>query len=205
MSLSLQCQAIKKERLRKPTNYQSSWLLDYGLKIAGTCPKTKRVLGLHCRFCNAFGKETPPEEVRKRAKSKKAKGWTDDKFRTDHFKEHLEHDHPKNWAIYQELTYDKRDDFFTDQKNQSSVKAMWKKQRVNVHDPYFVYLSKDIVETVIEKFIPSDAEVDDDDNNNNSEDNQPMDDGTVTPKDRVWKLLTPLDANNEEIDMMVMV
>jgi hypothetical protein len=105
--------------------WQSSYELDFGVQPT-TYNKMGKVTHALCMFCSCFGRENNQDSAartllrsfdssllsqkKKRVKTCTVKGWNS--FRTDHFRQHLNLEHPAKWGEYQLVARPSRNEFF---------------------------------------------------------------------------------------------
>lgn len=121
----------------------------FGLRVSSTLPNCKKVNGMQCRFCIAFGRE---EKVgAKRKASTDVQGWIRP-FRYDNIENHVSGQHPTKWAEYKRIdSRDARLAFFDDVPVafKNSIKGHFPSSSLGADHAMVFDVEKDIVDVIV--------------------------------------------------------
>ena len=142
----------------------------YGLKIAHHHPLTGNVIGLQCRFCIVFGRE---EKVgSKRKPSTTVQGWNAP-FRYDNIENHVNAQHPSQWALFNALdSLAERDAFFDNVPCpvfKNSIKSHFASESLGAEQQKVYDIERGIVDTIVGEMMFNPADDDDSDEDNDME------------------------------------
>jgi len=84
------------EITRQSQEFQSEWILKYGLEVSTRSPSTSEVSSVLCLFCRQFVGREDDDNERKRKRTTNIKYFSSP-WRSDNFNNHLKQQHPLKW------------------------------------------------------------------------------------------------------------
>jgi len=115
----------------------------YGLRIMELCPRTSRVVSVHCQFCVYFGfDDDPTKPPRKRGHKTTNMTWTS--FRSDNYRHHHDTQHALKWHEYQACSFEEKSHFVRHILCANTMRA-----HINTAVPFKFIIQLSIVDTLI--------------------------------------------------------
>ena len=103
---------------KRSTPFQKKHQLEYALKIATRNINTADVESVECKFCLYFGRESYPDDNRKRRRTEAVAQFSNP-FRPELYRKHHESSHPGVWSEYKAANNDDKKSFFDGSKKKT--------------------------------------------------------------------------------------